>query len=728
MIYIYINGVMSGVAQYPTDDNFQQATPVDILIGSNDCTIDLYNIRIYDNNLTEYQMLDNFIADIDDYDKKVEVYERNQVYDEYGNISYQKVLEKIPCMILEGPLPTFKGDKKTNKLYFTDLQSPARSFSCDKIENNVQGTSSQYYPRKNFKFKFKAPITYTESGDTSDNYALRADSIAVNCFCIKADFAESSSTHNAGMAKIIDNLLKDMDILTPPQQADKRVRTTVDGYPICLFHRETVDGELTFVGKYNFNNDKSTEATFGFTDGDESWEFSNNTSDRCLFKSADFSTDDWQNDFEGRYPDGSTDTTNFQAIMEWVVSTKDDPAKFRAEVSEHFDLDNLLIYYLITELFAMVDQRAKNMFLTRYHGDNKWRFIFYDNDTIAGINNEGLISFGYGVEYHDVEGSLNVFNGESSVLWNNVEAAFPDEIAAMYKNIRSKGYLSYDYVISILNGDESDKWCEAIYNADGRFKYVEPLIQDGNGSYLYACQGSRAEHRKWWLYNRFLYMDSKYTAGDFLSDFATMRLYTPQNWAGVEPNADFTIAPFADQYVMVKYGSYMVGQRGKKGVAVTIEAPDIVFNDTETIVYGASRVKSLGDLAGKYAGTVDMSRAIRLSDLHIGSDVEGYHNDNLTVLSIGTNKMLARLNIQNCPNLTQTIDLSSCDNIEEVYAQGASVSSIALPIAGILSKLYLPGTLTNLTLKNQPKLSDTFFLQYQESKGYQRLSMKTHQG
>ena len=707
LIYIYINGIMSGVAQYPTDDNFQQATPVNIVIGSNDCTIDLYNIRIYDNNLTEYQMLDNFIADIDDYDKKVEVYERNQVYDEYGNISYQKVLEKIPCMILEGPLPTFKGDKKSNKIYFNNLQEPARSFSCENIENNVQGTSSQYYPRKNFKFKFKTPITYTASGDTSDNYALRADSIPANCYCIKADFAESSGTHNTGMAKIIDKLLKDMDILTPPQKENSHVRTTVDGYPICLFHRETADGELTFVGKYNFNNDKSTEHTFGFTEGDESWEFSNNTSDRCLFKSADFSTDDWQNDFEGRYPDGNTDTTNLQSIMEWVVSTKDNPAKFKAEVTEHFDLDNLLAYYIITELFAMVDQRAKNMFLTRYHGD-KWRFIFYDNDTIAGVNNEGLIAFGYGVEYHDTEGTLNVFNGESSVLWNNVEAAFPNEIAAMYKNIRSKGYLSYDYVISILNGDESDKWCEAIYNADGRFKYVEPLIQDGNGSYLYAAQGSRAEHRKWWLYNRFLYMDSKYTAGDFLSDFATMRLYTPQSWAGVAPNADFTIVPFADQYVMVKYGSYMVGQRGKKGVSVTIKAPEIVFNDTETIIYGASRVKSLGDLAGKYAGTVDMSKAVRLSELQIGSDAAGYHNDNLTVLSIGSNKMLARLNIQNCPSLIQAIDLSSCDNIEEVYAQGAGITSVVLPAAGILTKLYLPETITNLTLKNQPKLSTYF--------------------
>lgn len=206
-------------------------------------------------------------------------------------------------MIFEGLLPTYKGDKKTNKVYFTDLQELERSFSCENVQNDVQGTSSQYYPRKNFKFKFKMDITYTESGRTSPTYALRANSIPVSAFCVKADFAESSGTHNTGMAKVINDLLIEMGLMTPPQRVNKEVRTTVDGYPIAIFHRETASDALTFVGKYNFNNDKSTADTFGFSEGDESWEFSNNTSDRCLFKSADFSGTDWMNDFESRYPD-----------------------------------------------------------------------------------------------------------------------------------------------------------------------------------------------------------------------------------------------------------------------------------------------------------------------------------------------------------------------------------------------------------------------------------------
>ena len=59
----YINGVMSGVVQYPADDDFSQVTPADITIGSSQCTIDLYCIQVYDNDLSPQQMEDNWIAD-----------------------------------------------------------------------------------------------------------------------------------------------------------------------------------------------------------------------------------------------------------------------------------------------------------------------------------------------------------------------------------------------------------------------------------------------------------------------------------------------------------------------------------------------------------------------------------------------------------------------------------------------------------------------------------------
>lgn len=724
LIYTYIDGIASGVAQYPVDDNFMQAKPADITIGSNDCTVCIHTVRVYDAALSSFQMLDNCIADMDDMQKKIAMYTRNQIFDAYGDVSYPKVVEQIPGLTIIGELPTFKGDKKTVTLVYEDRQNPARSWRADKVQIDVQGTSSQYYPRKNFKVKCKNGFVMTATGEAVSKIAVREGGIPVSTFCFKADFAESSGTHNTGMAKIIDRVLRAMNYLVPPQKLDARVRTTVDGYPFTIFHRNTESAPLEFVGKYNFNNDKSTQETFGFTGAMECWEIKNNTSDRVLFLKSDYTTPDaegkpdWLNDFEARYPDDDDLNAEYEAgkipvnlkrLTDWLVSTKGNPDKFRAEAPQYLDLDFILSYYSITELFAMVDQRAKNMFLTTYDGTH-WVTIFYDNDTVCGINNEGAVAFGYDVEYHDTEGSGQVWNGEQSVLWNNVEAAYLPEITAMYQLMRSSGAISYDMCIGVLNGEQSDKWCEAIYNADGKFKYIDPLLNEGNGSYLYALQGSRAQHRKWWLYNRFRYIDSKYVAGDFKNDYVTMRLYTPNVWQGVKPNADFTLTPAGDVYVAVKYGSYIISRRGHKGVPIEIKAPEIAFNDTETIVYGAAYIGSLGDLSGMYPGTVDISKATKLTELIVGNGAVGYQNSNLTVLAIGNNTLFRRLNVMNCNRLTQPIDVSGCENIEEIYAQGTSVTSVKLPTAGRLSQLYLPDTITSLTIRNQPLTQDGFEL------------------
>ena len=724
LIYTYIDGIASGVVQYSTDDNFMQAKPADITIGSNDCTVCIHNIRIYDAALTSFQMLDNYIADMDDMQEKIAMYTRNQIFDTYGDVSYPKVLEQIPGLTIIGDLPTFKGDKKTVTLIYEDRQDPTRSWRAENVQIDVQGTSSQYYPRKNFKVKCKNGFIMTVTGETVSKVTVHEGGIPVSTFCFKADFAESSGTHNTGMAKIIDRVLRAMNYLVPPQKLDARVRTTVDGYPFTIFHRNTESTPLEFVGKYNFNNDKSTQETFGFSGAMECWEIKNNTSDRVLFLKSDYATKDaegkpdWLNDFEARYPDDEDLNAEYEAgkipvnlkrLTDWLVSTKGNPEKFKAEAGQYLDLDFILSYYSITELFAMVDQRAKNMFLTTYDGTH-WVTIFYDNDTVCGINNEGAVAFGYDVEYHDTEGSGQVWNGEQSVLWNNVEAAYLPEITAMYQLMRSSGAISYDMCIGVLNGEQSDKWCEAIYNADGKFKYIDPLLNQGNGSYLYALQGSRAQHRKWWLYNRFRYIDSKYVAGDFKNDYVTMRLYTPNVWQGVKPNADFTLTPAGDVYVAVKYGSYIISRRGHKGVPIVIKAPEIAFNDTETIVYGAAYIGSLGDLSAMYPGTVDISKATKLTELIVGSGAVGYQNSNLTVLAIGNNTLFRRLNVMNCNKLTQPIDVSGCENIEEIYAQGTSVTSVKLPTAGRLSQLYLPDTITSLTIRNQTLTQDGFEL------------------
>ena len=388
LIYCYINGIMSGAIQYPVNDDFAQTEPVGISIGSNECTIDLYNIRVYDNDLTRSQVLDNWIADTQDVEDMLARYQRNQVYDAYGKIVKEQLPHDLPYLILEcDELPQYKGDKKTVSGSYTDPLHAEKCFTFTGAQFDVQGTSSQYYERKNYKAKYKKGFVMS-SGATADDFKLRDTSIPVATFCYKADVASSEGANNVELVRLYDMACP---YKTPGQQEDPRVRQGIDGFPIVIFWHDTVKDETIFMGKYNWNNDKSTEETFGFQEDDESWEVRNNTGDRVVYKSADYSGDAWLNDFEARFPDTDppyTDATQLREFAEWVVETDtekatgallDEPvtyddavythdtseyrlAKFKAEAGDYMELQSAMFYYLFTELFLMVDSRAKNMF------------------------------------------------------------------------------------------------------------------------------------------------------------------------------------------------------------------------------------------------------------------------------------------------------------------------------------------------------------------------------
>ena len=327
-------------------------------------------------------------------------------------------------------------------------------------------------------------------------------------------------------------------------------------------------------------------------------------------------------------------------------------------------------------------------------------FLPYDMDTAIGINNEGALVFSYNLEDIDtLESGADIFNGQQSVLWKNVRAAFYDEIKTMYQGLRSTGALSYAKVEQMFE-EHQGKWPEAIFNEDAFFKYLEPLIQDGTGSYLSMLQGSKAEQRKWWLYNRFRYLDSKYNAGDALTDVIQLRGYAKDN---------ITVIPYADIYPAVKYGSYLVTARGARTTPTTLVCPLDNVNDTEIYIYSASQLASVGDLSGFMVGFADFSMATKLQHLKIGDSSADYSNGNLTELTLGNNTLLKTLDVRNCPNLgteeQKAVDISGCTNIEEVYLGGTAISGCTLPNGGVLKTLQLPGTITNLTIRNQPALA-----------------------
>lgn len=741
MMSIYLDGVLTTCTQYSDDDVFDHTEY--ITIGSPDgyCTIDLYTVRVYSFALSQRNIITNYISDIADLTEKKNVYLRNNIYDSSMNLDYAKVKNQIPVMTITGTLPPEKGQKQTVHITYEDPFDSSMNFTDWQSTIDVQGTSSQYYVRKNYKIKLPQKYAHIKGG------------VETKTYCMKADYAEATSTHNTQNANIIHTLY---DTKTPAQEIHPNCRTTIQGFPCVIYHKSSMESKPTFLGKYNFNFDKGSEEVFFGQPEDnlvvESWEFCNNDTDACNFRGNipekydevvvenGISTQKgWCKTFERRYPDNklieegtenyrNESIANFRRMHDWVVSTQYmnlensfQLKEYRTKFEEIFDLDKMLTYYVWTFFFLMVDQRAKNMFMTYWGKTGKWEPWFYDNDTCLGINNEGALVYDY---YHEDTDTIdvvsttgetvstNVFNGQDSKLWTKFSVAYAKEIQEKYRSLRSTGKLTYNKIRNQFVTEGSDKWSETIYNEDSDFKYISMLRENNNATYLPQIKGTGEHHLDYFLDARLNYCDSKWNSAGYTNEpndkgyaqnYILLRINTPTTYGDVVPNQDITIVPFSDMYAGIKYNSSgtLMQKRVKKGEKCKFSAPaNSIFNDFDTLIFGASQISEISDLAPLYCHFCDVASATKLISLTLGSKYPSY-TSKLDSINLGANKLLKYLDVRHCNSLINPLNLVECDSIETVLAEGSSISGMDLGESGYLKKVHLPSTVVSLKLKNQ---------------------------
>ena len=783
MVYLYINGIMSGSVQRSTSDSVYQASPAYIGLGSDGATTDVYLMRAYGTYLSDSQVLEAYMIDQDSADGMMALYESNDVIDENGNVTVDSVPDGMRYIIITGRqdngVPTVlqaavNNDKDpkydVDEMLCVVKGNQALNFKCVGGCIRLQGTSSLAYPIKNYRIYFKNASKVAGDlylgcdeqgvgGELQEEaaYSFRPASgsqkqaAPVDCFCLKADFAESSSSHNTGMAKLVQDILTQAGELTPAQKhcADSyqyEVRTTIDGEPCYLFYRGSADETPQFLGKFNFNNDKSTEAVFGFCDipgyhdqawvadkfggvnPTECWEFLNNDYPMGMFLDDDFTTkgDDgkpnWMKVFEARYPDdddinaqyeaGTKIPANLQRVVSWVKSTQNDGAKFKAELADYFDVDYLCDYYMFTDIMGCVDQRVKNMMMAFWYDPDKDKtlayMIFYDCDTILGVRNDGRLKYPWDVDENTTDPELSTedktvyaYAGHDSVLWKNLREQFPDELAAAYRRIREK--MSNSTIFNMFDDEQSAKFCERIYNLDAQNKYVEPktlgveVNQDGSVtnvkySYLEAMQGNRKAHRHWWVGNRMGLFDARYSTGQYT---ATDISFKGNSAAGATVRA----TPARDFYFEFR----------REGETMTHDAVEkdgqwsYTYGQTANIgtifhLFGGEWMKKL-DLSD-WGGFTDMSlpNLPVLEELVLGNSGNTYA---LTELVLGTKlPMLRKLDVVNYTNLP-SLDLSGCNRLEEVNAAGCTaLSTITFAEGAAVERLHLPANFQTLVLRS----------------------------
>ena len=376
-------------------------------------------------------------------------------------------------------------------------------------------------------------------------------------------------------------------------------------------------------------------------------------------------------------------------------------AKFRNEIASFFDLNHLLTYYLFTDYWASVDQRAKNILWRTWDG-LKWWATYYDGDTAMSIRNDAFMVYLYNVtrDTFDTERSKYAFEGHSSWLWCLVLANFEEELKVCAASLRNQ--LTTQVMLHEFNEVMQGNWSERQYNKSGKLKYID-TIETMN--YVYTLTGNRELHRTQFITDRARLLDARYGAGNYNGDVITFTVVR----ASADAQSSLTLKSGDLYYFGYKLnGIWLQGPtRADIGESLTLVFSGTLATNDPLMLGGASCVRELDmtNMGVQLNGTVNLSLCVMLSKLVMPA-TNGVSNAPLT---LGDISKLEYVDITGQTAVhtgtAGVFDISRHTRLGTLLAGGTSLTSIKLPEGSPLTTLVLPATLQNLTLRYLPKLT-----------------------
>ncbi len=764
LMELYVNGNRAGADIYDNSYYFRQDHPAGITIDSRMADVEVGNIRIYGRALTDDEILENRMVDAGSTDDMMRLYEENDILGDTGDVDIDKLRAKgkgVMRIVRQGGLDEVNetNNKKTDfaaDVYFWSPFGKEHDFVLRDCYIRIQGTSSTKYPSKNIRIYFSkggADLGLEINGVPDplggNKYVMRPGSVPMNLFCMKSDYSDSSMSLNTGVAKLYNDVMLELGLLTPPQRYQLeqaggdlnavQIRQSIDGFPIDVFSAETADGESTYYGQYNFNNEKSKSGRLFGMEGIDGYapacpltlETLNNGEKVCLFQSssdADLAAN-FDAGLETNWPDdvkwtglSAAQQAALKRLYGWIRSCVSDGAtaddlttfvseKFKTEIGQYFDKAHLLTYYVHSDYFASVDQRVKNMLMRTWDG-LIWYITYYDGDTQLGKRNDCFLAYDYTLDRDtwDAEAGKYAFEGRESWLWNLVLANLQDELKACAAEYRSK--MTVDRVLSMLDGEQAGNWSDRAYNKSGYLKYIRPNMEEVYGKkwpFIYALQGSNAAHRSYFVRNRFSLLDAKYGTSNFTSD--NIDLYMSRT---ASDSADVVRITASEVYAF-GYGTNNSPNMSNTGIVQSGAVAALQITGAYTVndplrIYGASRMRVL-DMTGagdRLKNGLDLGKCTVLRELNLQSSGTGSTG---WWLNIGSCRQLRKVNVRNQAqaktgsNTSTELDFTNQTKLEELDARGTQVQSVTFAKGAPLTKALLPGTLTVLKLEYLGRLA-----------------------
>jgi hypothetical protein len=161
---------------------------------------------------------------------------------------------------------------------------------------------------------------------------------------------------------------------------------------------------------------------------------------------------------------------------------------------------------------------------------------------------------------------------------------------------------------------------------------------------------------------------------------------------------------YADSYIRIAPGTgtdAVVRIRAKRGETVNVKLPVSNANDMTTYFYSAHYITSMENIAALKPKSINAAGASRLRILSVNT-FGSPNNENLTQATFGNNTMLESLEVCNCPNVKNELDLSTAIGLRDLDIRGSGFTAVTIADNAPAETLYLnnPSTIYLSNLHN----------------------------
>lgn len=329
----------------------------------------------------------------------------------------------LPTLHLYGNIDKMTKDKAVNlRAVYSD---GVRTFEC--IANTKwQGGATLNLPKKNFNIKLR---------DNAKNKYIVSfkDWFPTHKYHIKANYSTPSLVRNSVGSRL--------GRMAYPNLYPNDARGVIDSFPFILYINDE------WWGCYTWN--LAQDGNLFAMDKDNK----NHMVFRC---NANSTNPGWTMEtFEDRLRDDST-TYSLECLRRMVDWTNNCTVEeFKNNVEDYFDLESLLYYWPVVEIYCGTDSMNNNTTWASWDGEH-WYVLWYDTDLIFGLSS--ALGFSPTLDLIAVT-KTEQYAYKYNPIWDKLYQAFYDELCEKYAELRTNIFTDAETIIGYFM-DYRNMWGE----------------------------------------------------------------------------------------------------------------------------------------------------------------------------------------------------------------------------------------------------------------------------